>query len=141
MSPQELCTEEEITGLVHGFYAAVQADALLGPVFAEHVKDWDAHLAKLVDFWSSALRRTARYRGMPMHAHTALPDLDACRFERWLALFHATTARLDNVALRERADELARRIAQSLWYGYQMHHQPERLPDDLRMPDQPARHA
>ncbi|HEY0858219.1 MAG TPA: group III truncated hemoglobin [Albitalea sp.] len=132
MSPQELCTEEEITELVHGFYAAVRADPLLGPVFAAHVKDWDTHLAKMVDFWSSALRRTARYRGMPMPAHTALPELDASRFERWLQLFHATTAGLANVALRERADELARRIAQSLWYGYQMHHQPRRLPEDLR---------
>lgn len=134
MSPHELCTEDEVSDLVHGFYAAVQADPLLGPVFDAHVKDWNRHLPKMVDFWSSALRRTARYRGMPMPAHAALPGLDASLFERWLQLFHATTARMANAALRERADELARRIAQSLWYGYQMHHDPERLPGDLPTP-------
>lgn len=131
MPSSELCTEGEIIELVHGFYAAVRGDPLLGPVFAAHVKDWDAHLPKMIDFWSSALRRTARYRGMPMPVHAALPGLDASLFQRWLQLFRGTTARLENTALRERADALARRIAQSLWYGYQLHRDPDRLPEEL----------
>ena len=69
----DLCTEEEIAALVNGFYGRVREDPLLSPVFAEHVKDWDAHLPKMVDFWSSALRKTARYRGTPMPKHAALP--------------------------------------------------------------------
>ena len=120
MPSPDLCTEEEVTRLVHAFYAAVRRDPVLGPVFAAHVRDWDRHLATMVDFWSSALRGTARFRGAPMPKHAALPGLDAGLFRRWLALFAQTTATLDNAPLAERANELAGRIAESLWYGYQL---------------------
>jgi hemoglobin len=131
VSGSDLCTEAEITAMVGDFYAAVRADALLGPVFARHVQDWDRHLPKMVDFWSSVLRRTARYRGTPMPMHAALPGLDAALFQRWLQLFHATTARLANRAMAARADTLADAIAQSLWYGYQLQHAPGHLPAEL----------
>lgn len=127
MPSPELCTEEEITELVQRFYATVRSDPLLGPVFAAHVTNWDVHLPKMVDFWSSALRGTARYRGTPMPAHTALPDLNVELFQRWLQLFRGTTALLSNRAMAERADALAQRIAQSLWYGYQIHSDPGRI--------------
>lgn len=131
MPVSDLCSEEEITWMVHAFYARVRDDELLGPVFASRISDWDHHLAKMVDFWSSALRGTARYRGTPMPKHVALPDLDAGMFQQWLALFHQTTRELNNEAMRARADELAQRIAQSLWYGYQLHRRPEAMPQDV----------
>lgn len=114
-----VCSEQEVVQLVHAFYAKVRRDAVLGPIFDSHVVDWDRHLGKLVDFWSSALRGTARYRGSPMPRHAALPGLTTSHFHRWLALFRETTASLDNPALQARADYLAHRIAGSLWYGYQ----------------------
>ena len=61
MPTPQTCTEEEISRLVHHFYASARADATLGPIFDEHVSDWDGNLAKMVDFWSSAPRGTARY--------------------------------------------------------------------------------
>jgi hemoglobin len=127
----ELCSEDEVAALVANFYSRVRDDELLGPIFARHVRDWDRHLPKMVDFWSSALRRTARYRGTPMPVHNALPGLDAALFARWVRIFRATTAAQGNAALQSRADELAERIAQSLWYGYQLHHRPGQLPRDL----------
>ncbi|HEY1391822.1 MAG TPA: group III truncated hemoglobin [Methylibium sp.] len=126
-----LCTEQEVERLVHGFYERVRLDDELGPVFNVHISDWDHHLAKMVDFWSSALRGTARYRGTPMPKHAALPGLSVALFKRWLGLFRETTAGLGNAAVQARADELALRIAQSLWYGYQMQRRPEHLPEDL----------
>lgn len=120
MPSPELCTEEEVTRLVHGFYANVRQDAVLGPVFDEHVRDWDRHLPTMVDFWSGALRGTARFRGAPMPKHAALPGLSIELFQRWLALFEKTTATLGNAAMAERANDLAGRIAESLWYGYQI---------------------
>jgi hemoglobin len=120
MPALDLCTEEEIVQLVYGFYDAVRADAVLGPIFNQHVKNWDTHLPVMVDFWSSALRGTARFRGSPMPKHAALPDLSLELFQRWLGLFRETTAALPNTALAEKANDLAKRIAQSLWYGYQM---------------------
>lgn len=131
MPSPDLCTEEEITRLVHDFYARVRDDAVLGPVFDAHVHDWDVHLPKMVDFWSSALRGTARFRGAPMPRHAALPGLTADLFGRWLTLFAATTATLGNEAMRERANDLAQRIAESLWYGYQMARRTESLPQGL----------
>ena len=119
MPTPDLCTEEEVTRLVHSFYGGVRQDTVLGPIFEAHISQWDRHLATMVDFWSAALRGTARFRGAPMPKHAALPGLDAQLFQRWLALFRQTTATLGNDAMAERANELAGRIAESLWYGYQ----------------------
>lgn len=120
MPALDLCTEEEIIQLVYGFYDAVRRDEVLGSIFNQHVKDWDTHLPVMVDFWSSALRGTARFRGSPMPKHAALPGLSIELFQHWLALFRQTTATLPNTALADKANDLAKRIAQSLWYGYQM---------------------
>ncbi len=131
MNPNELCTEAEVATLVHAFYARVRADAVLAPIFSAHISDWDSHLAKLVDFWSSMLRSTGRFTGTPMPKHIALPELSAELFQRWLALFHETAALQPNRAMAERAEAMAQRIAQSLWLGYQMSHAPDALPTGL----------
>lgn len=79
--------ETTIRTLVHSFYATVREDALLGPIFNQAIGDhWDAHLARLCDFWSSILLRTQRYDGRPMRPHLQLP-IGKDHFERWLALF------------------------------------------------------
>ncbi len=122
MPTADLCTEDEVSELVFTFYDAVRQDAVLGPIFERHVKDWDAHMPKMVDFWSSTLRGTARFRGTPMPKHVAIPGLSADLFQRWLVLFRQSNATLRNTAMAERANDLADRIAQSLWYGYQMSH-------------------
>lgn len=131
MSTPDLCTEQEIETLVHAFYAKVRRDEVLGPIFNHHVDDWDHHLAKLVDFWSSVLRGTRRFSGTPMPKHVALPGLSADLFRRWLMLFQETTSFQPNHAMSERAYALAQRIAQSLWYGYQISRCPHELPADL----------
>jgi hemoglobin len=122
MPTPELCTEEEVRQLVHTFYAKAQVDPMLGPIFESRVADWSRHLAHMEDFWSSALRGTARFRGAPMPKHAALPGLGAETFRRWLSLFDEACRELPNTAMGERASELAARVANSLWYGYQMAH-------------------
>lgn len=111
-------TEAMIGELVHGFYAAVRADPLLGPIFDREIADgWDAHLAKLCDFWSSVLLMTGRFQGSPMAAHTALPDITPAHFVAWLALFRQTAERLcppDAAALFVARSEM---IARSLQLG------------------------
>ena len=131
MTTPELCTLEEIVTLVHGFYGRVRDDSLLGPIFDRHVEDWDTHLNKMVEFWSSLLIGAGTYRGSPMPVHAALPDIHSHMFEQWLALFHATTQELPNRAFAERAEEFAHRIARSLWYGYQLTNQPGELPSEI----------
>lgn len=131
MDQDELCTEEEINHLVHDFYARVRADDLIGPVFDTHISDWDKHLAIMVRFWSSVLLRAGTYSGTPMPKHIALPNLEPRMFTRWLELFHETTESLSNRLFAERAEEAAQRIARSLWFGYQMSNNPERLPSEF----------
>jgi hemoglobin len=124
----QLCTEEEVAGLVHAFYARVRQDEQLGPIFEAHVGDWESHLAKLVDFWSSILLRTRRFTGAPMPKHAALPGITAELFQRWLMLFRQTARAQANQAMAAQACTMAERIAQSLWFGYQMSHDATRLP-------------
>ncbi|WP_299760565.1 group III truncated hemoglobin [Ramlibacter sp.] len=126
-----VCTEQEVADMVHAFYAKVRGDEVLGPIFDAHVADWDEHLAKLVDFWSAILRRTARFTGAPMPRHAVLPGLTAQLFERWLRLFRDNAGAQSNQAMGAQACLMAQRIAQSLWLGYQVSREPDVLPTPL----------
>lgn len=119
---QALCTEAEIQTLVLQFYVRVRADATLSPIFEAQVKDWDAHVQLLCQFWSSVLLRTGRFSGSPMRAHAQLQDLSPALFERWLGLFSQVCAQQPNQAMAQQAQALAQRMAQSLWMGWQMQH-------------------
>ena len=83
--------EEMIRALVHGFYARVRQDAAIGPIFNDAIGEaWDAHLAKLCDFWSSVMLHTGRFQGRPMATHMRLKGVQPEHFERWLTLFRQT---------------------------------------------------
>ena len=120
----QLCTEEDIRQMVNRFYDQVRNDAKLGPVFNTHIHDWDTHLERMVQFWSSMLRGTGTYQGTPMPKHVALPGLTGELFGHWLNLFQATLNTLPNQAMAAKARQLSERIARSLWFGYQLHHTP-----------------
>lgn len=133
MTADPPCTEDEIRDLVHAFYARVRQDPALGPVFEAHIADWDEHLVKLTDFWSSILLRTRRYSGTPMPRHVALPDLVPDLFSTWLRLFRQTAFAQPNPVLAERACSAAERIAQSLWMGYQLSRDGTAIPSRLEL--------
>ena len=120
-----LFTEEDVSALVHNFYAKARKDPDLGPIFESHVIDWEAHFVQMTNFWSAQLRGTSRFRGAPMPKHIALPDLRAELFERWLQLFRQTTEELGNSTLQLHANSIAGFIATRLWQGYQMNNYPE----------------
>ena len=108
--------EAMIERLVRGFYLKARRDPLIGPVFDARIADWEPHLAKMCDFWSSVALMTGRYHGAPMPKHIVLP-VDARHFDRWLALFEETAAELCPPAAAEHFVVRARRIAQSLELG------------------------
>lgn len=110
-------TEEMIRDLVHAFYARVRRDPALGPVFNRFVEDWDAHLSKLCDFWSSVMLMTGRFKGAPMAVHAQIPEIRATHFARWLHLFRQTA---DEVCPKDAAALFARKaemIGESLQLG------------------------
>ncbi len=108
--------EAMIEELVHRFYERARADELLGPIFASRVQGWDAHLARLCDFWSSVTLMSARYHGQPMAVHAALP-IEARHFDRWLELFARAARDVCPVAAAQYFIERSRRIADSLELG------------------------
>lgn len=104
-------TEAMIADLVATFYGRVRRDDLLGPIFAT-VQDWDDHLSRLRDFWSSVVLTTGRYHGQPMKAHLPLHLLDH-HFDRWLDLFEATAREICPPPAASLFIDKARRIADS----------------------------
>ena len=104
--------EPMIALLVRTFYDRARRDDLIGPVFEAAVADWDDHIGKITDFWSSVMLRTGRYQGRPMRPHLILP-LTGAHFDRWLALFEATARELCPPEIAEAFIVRARRIADS----------------------------
>lgn len=109
-----------IRRLVHGFYARVRGDALLGPIFEPRIADWDEHLERMCRFWSSVMTMSGTYHGNPMARHIALP-VDADHFDRWLGLFEATVAEIFAPEAAAQFLERARRIARSFELGIAVH--------------------
>lgn len=110
-------SEEMIATLVHTFYARVRADQLLGPIFERHVEDWDEHLAKLCAFWSSVALMTGRYKGRPIPAHAAIPEISGRHFVRWLDIFRRTAVETCPPGAAALFIDRAERIAGSLEGG------------------------
>jgi hemoglobin len=106
---------EFIGRLVRAFYARVRADARLGPIFARHIAgDWEPHLEKMTDFWSSVILKTGAYQGRPMPAHLKLKEVVEPDFDIWLGLFRETARELCEPEVAAVFIDRAERIARSL---------------------------
>jgi hemoglobin len=109
--------EAMIERLVRRFYARVRADTRLGPIFAGALgEDWEPHLRKMMDFWSSVMLTTGRYAGQPMQVHAALKGVVPADFDIWLSLFE-TTAREECGPAASAFLFKAQRVAESLKRG------------------------
>ncbi len=98
----------DIKLLVDSFYAHVQQDDLIGPIFNEKIKDrWPQHLNKMYGFWQTILFNQPVYKGSSFEAHAEL-TIDKKHFERWLLLFNTT---VDNYFKGEKANEAKMRAA------------------------------
>ncbi len=110
-------TEEMIHALVHGFYDKVRTDPALGPIFGRVIHDWDPHLQKMCDFWSSVMLATGRFRGAPMPAHIRIPDIRPTHFARWLHLFRQAAVEICPPEAAQAFVTRAEMIAESLQFG------------------------
>src|SRR5690606_35993487 len=127
--------EATLERVVRAFYGTARRDPLLGPVFAR-VADWEAHIARIVDFWSSVVLMSGRYHGNPMAAHLPL-GLEPHHFARWLELFGRTAQAECRPEGAELLVDRARRIARSLELGLAVQRDelpPRRAPSDRATP-------
>ncbi len=116
--PAPLTDEREIETVVRAFYTRIRADEVLGPIFEHAIgDDWEPHLNKMFDFWSSVMLTSGRYKGQPMLAHMRLKTVRPEHFDRWLTLFRATLGELCVEATAAAFVVRAERIADSLRMG------------------------
>lgn len=109
----DIRNEEDITTLVHAFYAKIEDDDRLGYIFNEVADvDWDEHLPRMVDFWSKMLFHTKRYKGRPFRQHLPLP-IEQEDFGRWVGLFVETVDEHFSGPKANYAKEMAENIANS----------------------------
>ncbi|MBO9525569.1 MAG: group III truncated hemoglobin [Sphingobium yanoikuyae] len=111
----ERIDEASLRQLVESFYARVRADDRLGPIFNDAVDDWPAHIDRLVDFWSSVMLSSGRYKGQPVPVHMAHRDrITPALFDHWLNLWSQTTDAVMVPAAAAALQDRAQRIAESL---------------------------
>ena len=108
--------EATIERLVRSFYTRVREDAELGPIFAARISDWEPHLKRMCEFWSTVVLMTGRYSGQPMQIHQPLP-IDERHFARWLKLFEQTANEVCTPNGARLFIERAQRIAIALRSG------------------------
>ena len=115
----QIPTEQQISLIVRTFYNRVRSDADLGPVFAV-VKDWEEHITRLTEFWSSVAAMTGKYKGNPIamhliHAERMRPGM----FVRWLELWtEATNAVLEPETawmMQAKASRIATRLSMAIF--------------------------
>lgn len=122
-----------ISNMVERFYARVQADEMLGPIFAQRISDWPHHLVHMKKFWRSILLKTGEFSGNPMTKHAAISKIDNPEFSHWLKLFSET---LDEIGSTKEAHARiygrAKMIAESLLLGIHLHRDGIKFPAKLK---------
>lgn len=111
-----------IDQVVDRFYGKIRQDALLGPIFAQRIEDWDVHLPRMKAFWRSVLHNSGEFSGNPMRKHVVIEGLEERHFAHWLELFYATLREIEPSAeATSTMGDRARMIADSLLTGIAMH--------------------
>ena len=105
-----------IDQLVRTFYQKIEIDPVLGPIFNDLIDDWEPHLLKMIDFWSSATLKSGTYKGNPLVKHLSMP-IDARFFDHWLQLFEKTAAEICPPKAAALFKEKSKMIAHSLELG------------------------
>jgi len=111
MMKDDILTEADVKLLVNTFYGKVRKDEILAPIFEPIIKDnWEPHLMRMTDFWSTILLYTKKYKDDPMPKHLPLP-IDQVHFDRWLQLFNQTIGELFEGTIAQNASKRANSIA------------------------------
>ena len=103
-------SREDVSLLVHTFYAKIRKDTEIGHFFNEVITDWDEHLEKLTDFWEMNLFGGKNFTGNPIEAHNRVDKkfdgvISTHEFGIWLNHWFATIDELfegENAAILKR---------------------------------------
>jgi hemoglobin len=107
----DIADEKDVRKLVDTFYGKVRRDESLAPIFEPVIGDnWDNHLQRMTDFWSTLLLYTRKFKDDPLTKHLPL-ELTKENFDRWLFLFGQTVDELFRGQIAENAKSRANSIA------------------------------
>jgi hemoglobin len=104
--------DEDLHDILTAFYDTIEQDPLLAPYFID--LDMDAHMPRIVAFWSTMLFHTGRYSGNAFRPHMSMPGLTAAHFARWVATLERTVDARHAGESAERMKDFAHRIAISM---------------------------
>lgn len=107
--------------LVDAFYSDVRRDELLGPVFAAVIEDWEPHLQRMTEFWSTVMLHTRSFKGNVYQKHVALAesaDVMPEHFLRWITLWHRHTNAMFPGETAQELQQTAEGIGRNLFYGF-----------------------
>jgi hemoglobin len=106
VEPHDIRHRDDVAQLVKWFYEKATVDPLIGHFFTKVVQlDWDKHIPRITDFWTTLLFGGGLYSGNPMEAHIHLNKLSPMQqqhFNRWVELWTTT---VDEHFAGEKADE------------------------------------
>ncbi len=108
MDSGEEIGREDVVRLLHAFYAAVRQDDLLGPLFEQEVRDWDAYVDLMAGFWCEALEKG------PDHPIPSPPGLLYGLTRESLARWHALFGRATQSALNAEHGGRIRRLSAAI---------------------------
>lgn len=116
MEKTDIKNREDIYNLVTFFYEKVREDNTLKAVFNASIKDWDAHLQLITNFWETSLLAKKTYKGDPFIVHQKVDEkmnykITMVHFGAWLNLWFETVdahfeGKIANMAKR-RAQKMA----------------------------------
>jgi hemoglobin len=90
----DIRNRDDVMQLVRAFYAKATGDPVIGHFFTTVVQlNWDKHIPRIVDFWTTLLFGGGLYSGNPMEAHIHLNKLSPMQqqhFDKWVELWTAT---------------------------------------------------
>ncbi len=112
---QDIQQLDDIKLLVNTFYARVQKDELIGPIFASKITDWTPHLEKMYRFWQTILLHEHTYSGSPFPPHATLPVVQD-HFDAWLGLWCTTVDEFFEGANADEAKKRGKIMAQLFHY-------------------------
>ena len=76
---------------------------------------WDAHLARMVDFWSTVALGSKRYRGNVAARHLALEGITPAHFAAWVRLWAEHTDARFPPAVAQQLQQTAHGVARNLF--------------------------
>ena len=113
---KDITNESDVEQLVYGFYTLLRKDDEVGHFFNEVIEiDWDHHMPRICNFWSSILLGTNTYKDNAMKKHLELSQISKIEdhhVDRWMYLWVRSIDERFEGSIAEMAKDRASQIGE-----------------------------